>query len=44
MLKIHSKRRKRKSDRLEDPVELAFRAQLSQEVERQTKSLKNQLA
>ena len=44
MLKINSKRRKRKNDGLEDPVELAFREQLSQEVERQTKSLKNQLA
>ena len=46
MLKVGSKRRRRKTeiDALEDEVQQSYRDKLSQEVERQTKNLKSQLA
>ena len=46
MLKVGSKRRRRKTEiaDLEDEVQQTYREQISQEVERQTKNLKNQLA
>ena len=46
LLKPASKRKRRKADieQLESQAENAFRDRLSQEVERQTKNLRNQLA
>ena len=46
LLKVGSKRRRRKTEieALEDQVQQNYREKLSQEVERQTKNLKNELA
>ena len=46
LLKVGSKRRRKKKEiaALEEEVEKSYREKISQEVERQTKNLKNQLA
>ena len=44
LLKVGSKRRRRKTDKIEDQEEMSVREKIQEEVERQTKNLKNQLA
>ena len=44
LLKVGSKRRRRKDDKIEDQFEQTVREKIQQEVELQTKNLKNQLA
>ena len=44
LLKVGSKRRRRKTDKVEDQEEMSVREKIQEEVERQTKNLKNQLA
>ena len=43
LLKINSKRRKKKTEMLEQQVQQSYRDQINEEVARQTKTLKSQL-